>query len=240
MKNIFSILFILTLSVMACSQKQTSVNSTSEVKNTSAELAAKKAKTDVRKIAEYLEGEDYSAYKVATFAGGCFWCMEAAFERINGVIDVISGYSGGKEAYPTYEDVGYGSTTHAEAIQIYYDENVISFEKLLDVFFVAHDPTTLNRQGPDRGPQYRSAIYYHNETQKETIDKKISELTDAQAFRNPIVTEIAAYSEFWTAEKYHQNYYELNPQNPYVSKVSRPKVEKVKKVFKDILKEQYK
>ncbi len=240
MKNTISILFILTISLVACSQKQTSINSSSEVKNSSEDLAAKKAKTDVRKISEYLEGSDYSSYGVATFAGGCFWCTEAAFERINGVVDVISGYSGGKEAYPTYEEVGYGLTTHAEAIQIYYDEKVISFEKLLDVLFVAHDPTTLNRQGPDRGPQYRSAIYYHNETQKEIIDKKIAELTDAQVFRNPIVTEIAAYSEFWTAEKYHQDYYELNPQNPYVSKVSRPKVEKVKKVFKDILKEKYK
>ena len=131
MKNIISILFILSLSIMACSQKQTSVNSGSDIKNSSAELASKKAKTDVRKISEYIEGKDYAAYKVATFAGGCFWCTEASFERINGVVDVISGYSGGHEAYPTYKEVSYGLTTHAEAIQVYYDENVISFETLL-------------------------------------------------------------------------------------------------------------
>jgi len=238
MKNSVLILFILSLTLTACSQKQT--NKSSSIEPTEDANTSKKAKTDVRKIAEYIEGKDYSNYKVATFAGGCFWCTEAAFERINGVVDVISGYTGGKEEYPTYEEVGREMTTHTEGIQIYYDENIVSFETLLDVLFVAHDPTTLNRQGPDRGPQYRSGIYYHNDEQKEAIDRTIAMLTERKVFRNPIVTEVAAYEEFWTAEKYHQDYYELNPQNPYVAKVSRPKVEKVKKVFKDILKEQYK
>ncbi len=238
MKNSILILFILSMTFSACSQKQT--KKSSNIEPTADAIAKKKSRTDVRKINEYLEGKDYSNYKVATFAGGCFWCTEAAFERINGVVDVISGYTGGKEQYPTYEEVGREMTTHTEGIQIYYDEKVVSFETLLDVLFVAHDPTTLNRQGPDRGPQYRSGIYYHNETQKEAIDNTIARLTEQKVFRNPIVTEIAPYEEFWTAEKYHQDYYELNPQNPYVAKVSRPKVEKVKKVFKDILKAKYK
>ena len=222
----------------ACSQKQ--ATKSSNIEPTVDAIAAKKAKTDVRKISEYIEGKDYSAYKVATFAGGCFWCTEAAFERIEGVVDVISGYTGGKEPYPTYEEVGREMTTHTEGIQIYYDENVVTFETLLDVLFVAHDPTTLNRQGPDRGPQYRSGIYYHNEAQKEAIDNTIARLTEQKVFKNPIVTEVVPYDEFWTAEEYHQDYYEHNPQNPYVAKVSRPKVEKVKKVFKNILKSKYK
>lgn len=222
----------------ACSQKQ--ATKSSNIEPTVDAIAAKKAKTDVRKISEYIEEKDYSAYKVATFAGGCFWCTEAAFERIEGVVDVISGYTGGKEPYPTYEEVGREMTTHTEGIQIYYDENVVTFETLLDVLFVAHDPTTLNRQGPDRGPQYRSGIYYHNEAQKEAIDNTIARLTEQKVFKNPIVTEVVPYDEFWTAEEYHQDYYEHNPQNPYVAKVSRPKVEKVKKVFKNILKSKYK
>lgn len=238
MKNSILILFILSLTFTACSQKQASKSS--NIMPTAEAIAKKKTKTDVRKISEYIEGKDYSDYKVATFAGGCFWCTEAAFERIEGVVDVISGYTGGKEPYPTYEEVGREMTTHTEGIQIYYDEKVVSFETLLDVLFVAHDPTTLNRQGPDRGPQYRSGIYYHNETQKQAIDNTIARLTEQKAFRNPIVTEVLPFEEFWTAEKYHQDYYELNPQNPYVAKVSRPKVEKVKKVFKDILKAKYK
>ena len=210
MKNSIVFLFIISIAGVACSQKQTTTtptNTTSiEAKPTKENMAAKRANTDVRKISEYIDGKDYSAYKVATFAGGCFWCTEASFERINGVVDVISGYSGGKESYPTYKEVSYGRTTHAEAIQVYYDPAVINFDKLLDVFFVAHDPTTLNRQGPDKGPHYRSAIYYHNDTQKDLIDKKIKDLTAANAFRNPIVTEVAAYEEFWTAEAYHQDY----------------------------------
>jgi len=238
MKNSILILFILSMTITACSQKQASKSSNIEL--TEDAIAALKSATDVRKIEEYIADKDYSNYKVATFAGGCFWCTEAAFERIDGVVDVISGYTGGKELYPTYEQVGRELTTHTEGIQIYYDENIVSFQTLLDVLFVAHDPTTLNRQGPDRGPQYRSGIYYHNEAQKEAIDKTIASLTERKVFNNPIVTEVAAYEEFWTAEKYHQDYYEHNPQNPYVARVSRPKVEKVKKVFKDKLKQQYK
>jgi peptide-methionine (S)-S-oxide reductase len=123
--------------------------------------------SDVQKISDYVAGKGYEKYAVATFAGGCFWCTEASFERIEGVVDVISGYSGGEKTYPTYKEVSYGRTDHAEAIQIFYDPAMISFDKLLEIFFVAHDPTTLNRQGPDVGPQYRSEIFYHDQEQKE-------------------------------------------------------------------------
>ena len=125
--------------------------------------------SDVQKINDYVADKGYDKYEVATFAGGCFWCTEASFERIKGVVDVISGYSGGVKEYPTYKEVSYNRTKHAEGIQIYYDPAVISFDKLLEIFFVAHDPTTLDRQGPDRGPQYRSEIFYHDKTQKEKI-----------------------------------------------------------------------
>ncbi|MEN0007072.1 MAG: peptide-methionine (S)-S-oxide reductase MsrA [Bacteroidota bacterium] len=192
-------------------------------------------------IATYLQenDKDYSKYAVATFAGGCFWCTEAAFERIEGVVDVLSGYSGGQKKNPTYREVASGMTSHAEAIQIYYDPNVVTFNTLLEVFFVAHDPTQLNRQGPDKGPQYRSEIFYHGEEQKAAVDAFIQKKQASKAFDQPIVTLVNAYKEFWVAEAYHQNYYELNPYQPYVRGVSRPKVEKVKKTFASILKEKY-
>lgn len=196
-------------------------------------------KTDVQKISDYITGKGYEKYGVATFAGGCFWCTEASFERIEGVIDVISGYSGGEKAYPTYEEVSYKKTKHAEAIQIYYDQDKINYETLLEIFFVAHDPTTLNRQGPDIGPQYRSAIYYHDDTQKQQTEAIIAKLNKSGKFKDPIVTEVAAYDEFWTAEGYHQDYYEYNPGNPYIQRISKPKVEKVKKTFAALLKPKY-
>lgn len=218
--------FILALSSFAftaCSQTKNSSNS--------------EQSNDIHAIGDYIEGKGYDKYEVATFAGGCFWCTEAAFERIQGVVDVISGYSGGEKAYPTYYEVGRGATNHAESIQIYYDPDVITFEKLLEVFFVAHDPTQLNRQGPDVGKEYRSAIFYHNEEQKE----KVAEFIKAQTanFADQIVTEVSPYKEFWVAEAYHQDYYEHHPNEPYVRNVSRPKVEKVKKKFADILKPKY-
>lgn len=224
-KLIFStLLFLLTLS--ACNSQQNMPKSEED--------------TDVQKITDYIKGKDYKNYAMATFAGGCFWCTEASFERINGVVDVISGYSGGSQPYPTYKKVGYGETDHAEAIQIYYNPEIITYKKLLEVFFVAHDPTTLNRQGPDVGEQYRSAIYYRNETEKETIQKVIATLDTSGKFAKPIVTEVAPFKEFWTAEAYHQDYYEHNPDNPYVQNITKPKVKKILKVFKDIVKNKYK
>ena len=201
--------------------------------------AAKPQNTDVVPISEYIKGKGYENFQVATFAGGCFWCTEAAFERIEGVIDVISGYSGGKQAYPTYKQVGYGNTDHAEAIIIYYDPAIVDYATLLQVFFVAHDPTQLNRQGPDVGRQYRSAIFYHNADQKALSSSVIHTLNESGKLEKKIVTELNPYEEFWVAEGYHQDYYELNPGNSYVRNVSRPKVEKVEKLFADILKEKY-
>ncbi len=195
---------------------------------------------EVVRASTYLEkNEVLGKYQVATFAGGCFWCTEASFERIEGVIDVISGYSGGKKDFPTYSEVSNKLTKHAEAIQIFYDPAVISYQTLLDVFFVAHDPTTLNRQGPDVGPQYRSSIFYRTEAEKQLAEATISKLNASGKFSQPIVTELVPYQEFWVAEGYHQNYYEINPHQGYVYNVSRPKVEKVMKTFKSILKKKY-
>jgi peptide methionine sulfoxide reductase msrA/msrB len=195
--------------------------------------------TGVQPIAEYIKGKGYEQYEVATFAGGCFWCVEASFERIEGVVDVISGYSGGEKAYPTYEEVSSRKTKYAESIQVYYDPAVIDFPKLLEVFFVAHDPTQLNRQGPDVGPQYRSEIFYHGTEQKELAEAYIKELDNSGKFDRPVVTALSPYKEFWVAEAYHQDYYEHHPENPYIQSVSRPKVEKVEKEFADILKDAY-
>ena len=199
--------------------------------------AAKQKNTDVQPIEEYVAGKGYEQYAQATFAGGCFWCTEASFEQIAGVVDVISGYCGGTEEYPTYEEVGYEKTHHAESIMIYYDPEKINYETLLHIFFTAHDPTQLNRQGPDVGPQYRSAIFYHNEEQKAEAEAVIAELGQSGKYGSKIVTELSPYKQFWTAEAYHQDYYVHHPENPYVQRISKPKVEKVKKAFSDILKE---
>lgn len=172
----------------------------------------------------------------ATFGSGCFWCTEAIFERLNGVVAVESGYSGGKVDNPTYEEVCSGTTGYAEVTQITYDPSVISFDELLEVFWKTHDPTTLNRQGKDVGTQYRSVIFYHNEEQKQLAEKYKEELNKSGAWGNPVVTEISAYSNFFLAEDYHQDYYENNPNQGYCSFVIAPKVEKFEKVFKDKLK----
>lgn len=191
-------------------------------------------------VAEYTKENKLEQYSTAVFAGGCFWCTEAAFERIEGVVDVISGYSGGDQEYPSYGAVGAGKTDHAEAIYIYYDSAVVDYATLLEVFFIAHDPTTLNYQGPDYGEEYRSAIFYMSETEKDLIDAAIKKTNESGYYKNPVVTQVAPYSEFWVAEAYHQNYYELNPNQGYVARVSRPKVLKVLKTFPNLIKEKYK
>lgn len=169
----------------------------------------------------------------ATFGAGCFWCVEAVFQRLEGVLKVNSGYSGGKIKNPTYREVCSGLTGHAEVCQIVFDKNKISFIELLEVFWKTHDPTTLNRQGADAGTQYRSAIFYHNENQKEDAEKYKSELDKSGAFNNPIVTEISPFTAFYVAEDYHQNYFNLNGNEPYCQFVIQPKVEKFEKVFKN-------
>jgi peptide-methionine (S)-S-oxide reductase len=179
--------------------------------------------------------EDYM--EVATFGSGCFWCTEAIFMRLKGVKSAVSGYSGGILKNPTYKEVCSGKTGHAEVIQVTYDPNEISFEELLEVFWKTHDPTTPNRQGNDIGTQYRSAIFYHNEQQKELAEHYKAELNKAGIYKDPIVTEITPFSVFYKAEDYHQNYFALNPSQGYCSIVIMPKVEKFEKVFKEKLKQ---
>jgi peptide-methionine (S)-S-oxide reductase len=184
------------------------------------------------------EKKEKSGLQLATFGNGCFWCTEAIFQRLNGVQKVVSGYSGGKVKNPTYKEVCSGLTGHAEVIQITYDPKKISFDELLEVFWKTHDPTTLNRQGADEGTQYRSAVFYHNEEQKNLATEYRKKLDASGAFDNPIVTEITAFTEFYPAEDYHQNYFNLNGTAPYCSYVIQPKVEKFEKVFKSKLKVQ--
>lgn len=167
------------------------------------------------------------------FGTGCFWCTEALFSQLKGVIKVSSGYMGGHTSNPTYIDVCTGKTGHAEVLKIWYDQSIISFSTLLKAFMISHDPTQLNRQGNDIGTQYRSVIFYQNEEQKNDVLKFINELNSEQVFTSKIVTQIVAASEFYPAEKYHQNYYQLNPDEPYCKYVINPKLKK----FKDALKE---
>lgn len=174
--------------------------------------------------------------ELATFAGGCFWCTEAVFLELKGVKSVVSGYIGGKTINPTYKEICGGDTGHAEAIQITYDSNEISFGELLEVFFATHDPTTLNRQGNDVGTQYRSEIFYHDEMQKEISEEYISLMSNENTFGQPIVTQVSPISTFYKAEEYHNNYYNENKSQGYCSYVITPKIEKLKKYFQDKLK----
>jgi peptide-methionine (S)-S-oxide reductase len=177
-------------------------------------------------------------FDTATFATGCFWCTEAKFLQLRGVKKVISGYTGGNLASPTYQQVCTGTTGHAEACNIIYDSEQISYDELLAAFFVAHDPTQLNRQGNDVGTQYRSAIFYHNAAQKQNADYYIKKLNEEQAYKNKIVTEVSPFTVFYKAEDYHQDYYNQNLNQRYCKFVIQPELEKFKKVFKDKLKQQ--
>lgn len=175
--------------------------------------------------------------EIATFAGGCFWCTEAIFEKVKGVQSVISGYAGGHVVNPAYREVTMGTTGHAESIQIVFNPSVISYTELLEIFFKTHDPTTLNRQGADVGTQYRSAIFYHSEEQKKKAVEIINVLNSEMIWNDPIVTEVTKFSNFFEAESYHQEYFTSNPGQGYCRIVIQPKVEKFTKVFKDKLKE---
>jgi len=172
----------------------------------------------------------------ATFGAGCFWCTEAQFQQLKGVEKVESGFSGGNVPDPTYKQVCTGNTGHAEVCNIYYDPSVISFDELLAAFWTCHDPTTLNRQGNDAGTQYRSVIFYHNEEQRQKAQNYKKMLNDEKAWDKPVVTEVTAFTKFYKAEDYHQNYYNENGEQPYCHFVIGPKVEKFRKVFKDRLK----
>ncbi|MCC6370731.1 MAG: peptide-methionine (S)-S-oxide reductase MsrA [Bacteroidia bacterium] len=172
----------------------------------------------------------------ATFGAGCFWCVEAVFQRLNGVMSIKSGYSGGTVKNPSYKEVCNGTTGHAEVCQIVFDKSKISFEELLEVFWKTHDPTTLNSQGNDFGTQYRSAIFYHNLEQKQLAEKYKKELNEAHVYNNPIVTEISPFTNYYPAEDYHQDYFNQNGSQGYCKFVIQPKVEKFEKVFKNKLK----
>lgn len=180
--------------------------------------------------------KDTGMVATATFGSGCFWCTEAVFEIIDGVEDVQAGYMGGHVQNPTYREVCTGTTGHAEVIQIRYNPGVITYEELLELFFSSHDPTTSNRQGNDVGPQYRSVIFYHNEEQKDSATSWISALNTQKALSGTVVTEVSQASTFFKAENYHQDYFRLNGHEPYCTFVINPKVEKVKKVFREKLK----
>jgi peptide-methionine (S)-S-oxide reductase len=182
------------------------------------------------------ESVEKAELAVATFGAGCFWCVEAVFQRIDGVVSVESGYAGGATKNPTYEQICSGRTGHAEVCQVRYDPARVGYEELLEVFFKTHDPTTMNRQGNDSGTQYRSAIFYHTDEQKQIAETCKKTLDDEGIWEDPIVTEIAPLTKFYKAEKYHQNYYNSNQYQPYCMVVIRPKVDKLNKVFKDKLK----
>jgi peptide-methionine (S)-S-oxide reductase len=175
--------------------------------------------------------------ETATLAGGCFWCLEAVYDQLQGVTDVVSGYSGGQVRNPSYREVCTGSTGHAEVVQVTFDPTQISYREILEVFFSIHDPTTLNRQGADVGTQYRSAIFYHSPEQKATAETLIHELEGEQVWNRPVVTELVPFSQFYPAEDYHQEYYTNHPEQGYCTMVIAPKLAKFRKKFAERMKE---
>ena len=184
----------------------------------------------------FAQAKKTSNLETITVGGGCYWCVEAVYENLNGVKSVVSGFSGGKVANPTYEEVCTGTTGHAEVVQITYDKTITDINEIFQVFFTVHDPTTLNRQGADVGTQYRSVIFYKNEEQKKAAQSIIAELNKAKVYNSPIVTKVEPFTKFYKAEDYHQNYYANNKSQPYCKMVIQPKIEKFEKVFKAKLK----
>ena len=184
-----------------------------------------------------IEMKDLDHLSKAYFASGCFWCVEAVYESVFGVEEVISGYSGGKTDNPTYNSIGTGTTGHAESVEVIYDPSKVNYNTLLKVFFGSGDPTTINRQGPDSGTQYRSIIFYQNEDEMEAAKSMIAKLSQENAFEDPIVTEVVPFEKFYPAEDYHQNYERRNPNNRYVRAVSIPRLNRFKAAFPELLKE---
>lgn len=222
-ENMVRYIFPFLISFSACAQNHTDISKT----------GAFKEMEQTKKNNMMMNKPD-----TATFAAGCFWCVEAQFKELQGVQKVVSGFTGGTVANPTYEEVCTGTTGHAEACNIIYDPSKISYDELLAAFFVAHDPTQLNMQGADVGTQYRSAIFYHNAKQKELADYYIKKLNEEKAYPNPIVTVVKPFTVFYKAEGYHQDYYAKNGSVPYCQLVIKPKVDKFEKVFKDKLKQE--
>lgn len=222
-----SFLALTLLIVTSCKSNTKEPNST-----TAPVVAQESAPEQVKLTPEALQ-----RYETAYFASGCFWCVEAIFESVRGVKEAVSGYAGGTEDNPTYEMIGSGNTKHAEAVEIYYDPKVISFTELVQVFFGSHDPTSLNRQGPDRGPQYRSIAFYQNEKEKQIIEGYIKVAVEMDIYQGAtITTEVTKLDKFWKAEGYHQDYERKNPNNSYVRNVSIPRLNRFKENFGDFLK----
>jgi len=194
----------------------------------------------VKKKASITEAQiEKEGLKKAYFASGCFWCVEAVFESVKGVKEAVSGYSGGEKPNPTYREISSGQLKHAEAVEVIYDETQVSFETLVKVFFGSQDPTTPNQQGPDRGPQYRSIAFYTNQSEKQTIENYMTQLTNEEVFNAPIVTEVVKFEKFWEAEEYHQDYERRNPNVSYVRSVSVPRLNRFKEKFPELLKENH-
>ncbi|MEH6304193.1 peptide-methionine (S)-S-oxide reductase MsrA [Olivibacter sp. CPCC 100613] len=220
MRDVFTLLCLL-MPLGACNAQEQPTEKTSISVNEEKMIPSSAIKTDT-----------------ATFAAGCFWCVEEQFKQLNGVLSVTSGYTGGHVENPSYEEVCAGNTGHAEACNIVYDPSKITYDELLEAFFVAHDPTQLNKQGNDIGTQYRSAIFYHNKKQQELATYYIKRLDEEHAYKKPIVTQLASYTRFYQAEDYHQDYYINNSAAPYCQMVIKPKLDKFRKVFKNKLKAQ--
>jgi len=197
-------------------------------------LIERKDSREIQK--KLLNDQKQKELKKAYFASGCFWCVESIYESVLGVEEVYSGYAGGKTENPTYEKIITGRTGHAEAVEIKYNPKIVSFENLLEIFFGTHDPTTLNRQGPDKGSQYRSIAFYQTENEKETIENYISYLKRKKSFENKIVTEVKPLEQFFYAEEYHQDFENKNPYNPYIINVSLPRLKKFQKKYSEFLK----
>lgn len=175
-------------------------------------------------------------HETAYFASGCFWCVEAVYEQIEGVTEAVSGYSGGETKNPNYSQVISGKTGHAESIKVIYDPSVVSFRTLVEVFFGTHDPTTLNRQGPDKGTQYRSVAFYKNTNEKKIIEETIKKLNAAKRYKSPIVTEVKKFEAFYQAEDYHQDFEENNPNHPYIKAISKPRVSRFLQAYPELVK----
>lgn len=226
--NFVQVIILLSLVISGCAR----VNSSSKTTNIKIEPTNSMENTNEE------QNSNKGGTEIATFGAGCFWCVEAQFQQLKGVKDVLPGYTGGFVKDPTYEQVGTGKTGHAEVANITFYPDSISYEKLLEAFFVAHDPTQLNRQGNDVGTQYRSAVFYHNDKQKAIVGQAIKRLTEEKAYSKPIVTVVEPYGVFYAAEDYHKNYYKLNPNNPYCQMVVKPKAESFKKAFSDLVREE--
>lgn len=228
--NLILILTFVISTAAACQPKNAAETANSDVAKEKVVFTIAKEKNN------NTMSDTTNQFDTATLGAGCFWCVEAIFQDLKGVKSVASGYSGGFIKNPAYREVCNGTTGHAEVAQIVYDPSILSFDELLEVFWQTHDPTTLNQQGADKGTQYRSAIFYHNNEQKQLAEAYKQKLNEAKVFSNPIVTEIAELKEFYKAEDYHQNYFNENGEQGYCRMVIQPKVDKFKKVFKDKLK----